>query len=112
MRRFRAVLALRCPNCLGGEVWSGAITMNARCPRCGLVFEREPGYFTGAMVVSYLLAVPAFAAIWLLLWLVAGWSIFVALVAAVAAFLFLVPAIFRYSRVLWMYFDQAVDPRT
>lgn len=111
MGRFRAILALRCPRCLQGEVWRGTITMNERCPECGLVFEREPGYFTGAMVVSYLLAVPAFAVIWLVLWLAVGWAILVALIVAILAFLFLVPAIFRYSRVLWMYFDQAVDPR-
>jgi len=110
VRRLRAILALRCPRCREGTVWRGVVTMNERCSRCGLVFEREPGYFTGAMVVSYLLAVPAFAVIWLLLWLGAGWDIRVALAVAIVAFLFLVPAIFRYSRVLWLYFDHAVDP--
>ena len=32
--------------------------MNEPCPRCGLRFEREPGYWTGAMVASYALGVP------------------------------------------------------
>jgi hypothetical protein len=26
---------------------------NAACPECGLVFEREPGYFLGSFYVSY-----------------------------------------------------------
>ena len=31
--------------------------MSKRCPACGLKFEREPGYFFGAMYVSYFLSV-------------------------------------------------------
>ena len=27
--------------------------MNQRCPVCQLLFEREPGYFLGAMYISY-----------------------------------------------------------
>ena len=63
MRRLAAVLALRCPRCLRGRVWRSFLGMHERCPACGLVFEREPGYFTGAMVVSYVLAVPGFGAV-------------------------------------------------
>jgi hypothetical protein len=62
------------------------------------------------MLVSYLLAVPIFTVLWLALWLVVGWDILPALIVATVVFLFLVPMIFRYSRVLWMHFDQAVDP--
>lgn len=28
------------------------------CPVCGLKFEREQGYFLGAMYVSYLVSIP------------------------------------------------------
>ena len=36
--------------------------MNEDCPVCGLDFDRgEPGYFTGAMYVSYALAIPLIA---------------------------------------------------
>ncbi len=58
MRRLGAILALRCPRCLDGRIWRRFLSMNVSCPVCALVFEREPGYFTGAMVVSYALAVP------------------------------------------------------
>jgi uncharacterized protein (DUF983 family) len=110
MRRSAAIAKLRCPRCREGKVWSGALTMNETCPTCDLRFEREPGYFTGAMLVSYLIAVPIFTVLWLALWLVVGWDILPALIVATVVFLFLVPMIFRYSRVLWMHFDQAVDP--
>ena len=31
--------------------------MKVRCDECGYVFDREPGYFLGAMYISYGLAV-------------------------------------------------------
>lgn len=110
MTRWRAIARLRCPRCREGKVWRGMLTMNDDCPGCGLHFEREPGYFTGAMVTSYLLAVPVFAAAWLVLWLVVGLGILPAFIVAVVIFLVLVPLIFRYSRVIWMHLDWSIDP--
>jgi len=109
MRRVGAVLRLRCPRCLRGRVWRSFLTMNERCPECGLVFEREPGYFTGAMVVSYVVAVPTFGLIVIGL-LVAGLDTAVALLAGGALYLGLAPFILRYSRVIWLHFDWLVDP--
>ena len=54
--RFKAMVLLRCPNCLRGRVFSGAVQMNEHCPFCGIRFAREPGYFLGAMYISYPLA--------------------------------------------------------
>ncbi len=84
--------------------------MHPRCPACGLVFEREPGYFTGAMVVSYLIAVGVYAGFVLLLWSLPGSRVEIALLVATVLFLVTVPAIFRYSRVVWMHLDHLLDP--
>ncbi len=86
------------------------LTMNGACPTCGLVFEREPGYFTGAMVVSYVLAVPVLGAIVIGLMALGGLDAVPALLIGDAAYLTLVPLIFRYSRVLWLHFDWSFDP--
>ncbi len=83
--------------------------MNERCPACGIVFEREPGYWTGAMVVSYLLSVALYLALSLLLWWVTG-HVELGLLIAVVPFLAAVPVIFRYSRVIWMHLDHTLDP--
>ncbi|MBM4435453.1 MAG: DUF983 domain-containing protein [Chloroflexi bacterium] len=82
--------------------------MHARCPRCGLLFEREHGYFAGAMVVSYAIATAVYGGLVVLLWtlLPLEW----ALLAAALLFLVTVPAIWRYSRVIWMHIDRALDP--
>ena len=109
MRRLRAVLRERCPRCLEGRIWKSAFTMNTACPVCGLVFEREPGYFTGAMVVSYTIAVPTFGLIVIAL-MVAGFDAVVALIAGGVVYLVLAPSIFRYSRAIWLHFDWLIDP--
>jgi len=81
-----------------------------RCPVCHLLYEREPGYFMGAMFISYglgLLVIAVFAA---LLWAVTGWWITKDFIWAVVLFLPLAPAVTFLSRVLWIYFDQTFDP--
>jgi hypothetical protein len=83
--------------------------MNDPCPVCGLLFQREEGYFLGAMYFSYALAtailIPLYLASALLL--PDQNSIVIALVAT-AAYLPFVPMVFRYSRALWIYVDRAV----
>ena len=54
--------------------------MNEPCPVCGLRFERESGYWTGAMVASYAIGIPVLALIVLAVWVASGWDILVALV--------------------------------
>jgi hypothetical protein len=54
-RRLAAIVQQRCPRCLHGQVFATLFRMHEQCPLCGLSFEREPGYFTGAM---YLMECP------------------------------------------------------
>jgi uncharacterized protein (DUF983 family) len=107
---FWALAHLRCPRCHHGRVFNGILAMNERCPVCLLQFEREPGYFMGAMYISYLMSFMVVAAslttIGLLfprlpdVWLCLG---------TCGMLIPFVPVIFRYSRVIWMTFDRAID---
>ena len=45
-------LRLRCPNCGRGRLFRGGYKMYEHCPVCGWRFEREEGYWTGAMAVN------------------------------------------------------------
>jgi uncharacterized protein (DUF983 family) len=53
----------KCPHCSDGQVFEkekGLFKMpimNERCSECDYRFEREPGYFIGAMYLSYALAI-------------------------------------------------------
>lgn len=92
-------------------MFAGALRMHERCPVCDLRFEREPGYFVGAMYVSYALSVPIVAALVGLVWLVRpSWSWPALVGAATAAYLPLVPRVFRTARILWIHLDRALDP--
>lgn len=88
--------------------------MNGGCPVCHLGFAREPGYFVGAMYVSYAVAVVIIGAIAAVIsyGLFPGWPFPTVMLAAALIFLPLVPAVFRYSRVIWIHFDRYVDPES
>lgn len=53
----------KCPNCVTGHVFEENTSllnipkMNEQCSNCSYRFEREPGYFIGAMYLSYGLAI-------------------------------------------------------
>jgi hypothetical protein len=83
-------------------------TMNDPCPVCGLVFQREEGYFLGAMYVSYVLSSVVVLPLFLLVeWLFPSWPLVAIFFLTFFLYLPLVPAVFRYSRVIWIYFERA-----
>jgi uncharacterized protein (DUF983 family) len=106
------IFAKRCPRCRQGPIFDSLWVMNENCPQCALDFDRgEPGYFTGAMYVSYALAIPLIALLTLIEHLIVpGWSLFRLVVLATIICLPLIPVIWQYSRVIWIYFDRYFDP--
>ena len=108
--RFAPVLRHRCPRCLEGAVYASLLRMHESCPRCGLRFEREPGYFLGAMYYSYALSIlaglPAFAILW-----AADFGPVPIGLAATACIAAATPFCWRLSRVLWLHMDHSFDPR-
>ena len=92
-------------------MFSGVWRANDPCPVCGKLFQREEGYFLGAMYFSYALATGVLIPLYLLFWLLLPTedTLLIALLAT-GLYLPLVPVVFRYSRVLWVYVDQLVSP--
>jgi uncharacterized protein (DUF983 family) len=45
-------LKRRCPNCGQGKVFSSYFKSRESCEVCGYTFERDHGYWTGAMIVN------------------------------------------------------------
>lgn len=82
--------------------------MNESCPRCHTRFERAPGYFVGAMYISYGFGVLVLIVMVGLFQLepFRSWPIALSVGAATAVYLLLVPAIFRWSRILWIHIGQ------
>jgi uncharacterized protein (DUF983 family) len=107
-RRLGAVLRQRCPKCLYGPVFTGIATMHERCPLCEHKFEREEGYFLGAMYASYFLSIPLLGLLTVLVHelLVPGWRWEFAVLFACLPYLLLTPLVYRYARILWMHIDR------
>ncbi len=106
----RRAVGLRCPRCGGTKLFRGWFAMAAACSRCGLVFERAPGYFVGAIYINY--GVTAVIAVggYLVLWATTGLST-AAQFALWVPFLLVFPLwFFRYSRSLWLALEYLVNP--
>lgn len=106
------IIRQRCSECGVGRVFRGAVRMNERCPACGYRFGRGPGYFTGAMYFSYALGIPPIALGVLLVkpFLAPSWPLSRVILLVWVAFLPLIPAIFRSSRVIFIHLDRYLDP--
>ena len=88
-------------------MFRGGITMNNECPVCGHRFTREQGFFQGALFIGYGLGVALFFVLFLLSHRLLGarFGTVPAVVSAVAAYLFCVPIVFRYARVIWAHLN-------
>jgi uncharacterized protein (DUF983 family) len=106
-----ALLALRCPRCHQGKLFSHPATsltkftdMPEYCPVCGQAFEPEPGFYFGAMYISFGFAVGTFALVGFALNYLAGDPPLWVYVMAVAVItLASTPVVFRYSRAIMLY---------
>lgn len=85
--------------------------MHEICPVCGLRFEREPGYFTGAMYASYSIGVFVTFPVWFAM-LVGGAGLGAILAVALGVTLLIMPISFHYSRVFWLHVDCYFNPKT
>jgi uncharacterized protein (DUF983 family) len=115
MSTLGAIFHQLCPRCRTGRIFRGSLfrgfpRMHEHCPICDLKFEREEGYFLGAMYISYGIGVALICLFSAVFWLLTGWSLYKAVLWGVLLFIPFVPAITLYSRVLWIYLDRSVDP--
>ena len=76
--------------------------MHERCPVCGEDFVREIGFYYGAMYVSYGLTVALGVALFILIYLILGFSETTFLVCFSVIALLLWTIIFRKARIIWI----------
>jgi len=111
---MRGILGALCPRCRTGKIFRKSVWlfpgMYERCPACGLQFEREAGYFLGAMYIGYGLGVGTLAVLTALVWEVFKWPLLKSIAGGVVLFLPLAPVLTWMARVLWIYMDQGIDP--
>ena len=110
MGSFEAFLKTRCPRCRQGDMfksWAydpkGFQKMHKKCPNCGLQFEREPGFFIGAMYVNYAFTIAIIVAVAVALNVLGLYSLMAFATTFIIMIILLLPILFRYSRVLYLY---------
>lgn len=84
--------------------------MPRRCPVCGENFERETGFYWGAMMISHATTTVLAVIIHLIVYPFYGWDIAANLIPVITTFIVLVPVIFRSSRAIWINFFVDYDP--
>lgn len=116
--KLRSVLGQSCPRCHRGDLFINKNPykienwdrMHAHCSHCGLHYEMEPGFFQGAMYVSYALGVALSVAVVIVNVLI-GFNPLIYFVANTVVLILLAPFIFRWSRALYMNFFIGYDAR-
>ena len=111
-----AILHGRCPRCRSGSMFTSSAynlakfqKMNKNCPKCGLQFEREPGFFFGAMYISYAFSVALFVAVGLGLSILGDFPLMTYFISIVIAVIVFLPVSFRYSRILFLHLFGGID---
>jgi len=115
---FAAALAGKCPQCRKGDMFeypliqlSKFAKMHGKCPNCSFRYEVEPGFFVGAMYFSYVVTVALLIAVGLVLYVFNLSELYTYISSVVLINLLMMPFIFRYSRISFLYLFGGVSYR-
>jgi len=115
MNVLRSIYNYKCPRCRKGDLFvtpfdiKNPLNMNEKCSHCHQSFEPEPGYYFGAMFISYGWTVWTIMAIVGFCMLVLDWSVessfaLVIFISAISYFF-----IMRISRSMYIHMDVRFD---
>ena len=115
-----SMAANKCPRCHQGKVFThnnpyrlqgGMLKMEKTCSHCGEIYEKEPGYFFGAMYVSYALTSGWFISWFIMYGLFLDWYTAFFIGFQAVTILMLSPLTFRWSRIIWLNFFVRYDKK-
>ncbi|PHN04677.1 DUF983 domain-containing protein [Flavilitoribacter nigricans] len=115
--KLSSILALKCARCHTGDLFpTGSFSFNKpfdmyeKCPHCGLDYEPEPGFYFGAMFISYIIS-GWFCILFILFfhW-VLDWSLNASFAVLLAILAIIFVWFFRFSRSVWLHIVTKYDP--
>jgi len=100
----------RCARCGSGHLFRRWFTMVDDCPRCGLHFEREQGYWTGAIAINFICVGAVFAVSFLVAMILTVPDVPVPLMLAIFVPLTVLGPIvwYPFSKTIWVAVDRAL----
>lgn len=108
---IKSVLSFTCPRCHDGPLFKkgsllrpgSLFKMHSNCPHCAQSFEPEPGFYFGAMFVSYAINTALFIAAWVALTVVyPDYSLTMLLGLLTGVVIVGLPLTYRLSRSTWI----------
>lgn len=110
MTSLSALLRGKCPRCRTGNMFQYPISrisrfsqMHDTCPHCGVSLSPEPGFYQGAMYVSYAFIVALIVAVSIVLYTIGANSEATYIISIISLTVLLAPLNFRYSRIVYLY---------
>ena len=103
-------LRLKCPDCGQTSLYGSFFKMRHHCAHCGLVFEREQGYFIGALYINVIATESLLLFLFILYYMTRPVSEDALYMVLFSLALILPLIFFRHSRSLWLSIDHIIEP--
>ncbi len=115
--KLYSIFKMKCPQCHEGDFFVSspydikkAGEIYECCPNCNLKYSKEPGFYYGAMYVSYALTVALFVTLWVSFNLFfdnvsVGLQIFI----IISSTILLTPYLYALSKIIWANFFIKYD---
>lgn len=109
--KLYSILAMKCPRCNEGDLFPPGTfysptrfsEMYPKCPCCGQTYEPEPGFYYGAMYVSFGISTAMFLGVFLLLNMLVEEITFMMMLTAILVIVIgFLPVTYRISRSIWL----------
>lgn len=115
---FTSIITFKCPKCHDSDLFcnqhiyqfKGFFNMPDECPKCGQDFQMEPGFYFGAMYVSYGLTIALNVAVFVALLVFNSYSVRNFLILDFFVLLVTLPYVFKVSRAVWIAMMVKYDP--
>ena len=99
----------KCPKCHEGNFFihenpyvNGFIKMNDKCPHCNELFNKEVGFYYGAMYVSYGVNIAIGVALFVIMVLILNTELLTYLISFFILVIMLFPWVMRISRLIYI----------
>jgi len=117
-KKLYSILKMKCPRCQEGDLFLVKNPYRLRfldkmphyCSQCGEDFEREAGFYYGAMMISHASTTVIAVIVHATVFYFYRWEIAPNLIALVLVLNGLFPVIFRTSRAIWINMFSKYDP--
>jgi hypothetical protein len=106
-----SIIGGKCPKCKSEKIFKkkGNLLlfripkMNSKCNNCNFLFDKESGFFFGAMFVSYALIVAEAVALFVILQIFLKFNYLTTFISIIVLITLIGTINYRLSRIIWIY---------